>query len=348
MLRYVLRYLPLLCIALLLILLQVFITTQRSSRSQITGTSGDPPVQTEFPLGSTLFGLALPSPQDGWAVGGTFALATAHGGVKYAAPVRGTILHDENGNWLANSFLPQPLFSISMPSVNDGWAVGYAGELAHYNGQRWLKVSSPTTANLRGVSMLSAQEGWAVGANGVILHFYDQHWTFAMSPTHANLLSISMVSTQEGWAVGGNGTLLHYSAGNWQSVTSPTQKTLNSVSMLSAQEGWAVGEQGIILHYHNDTWGGVKFMASSVGVEDRWLTIAMSSSRTGWIAGDSHILNYSAELWAEQGFGSDQYNPGSSYLLYAMVMIAPDEGWAVGDNDSIYHYSAGKWEPYNQ
>jgi Uncharacterized protein related to plant photosystem II stability/assembly factor len=352
--RYLVRYLPLLVIALLLIPLRERFAVQHvtNNASDVPTTNGQNAqvVRSAFPLGPTLFGLAMPTAQEGWAVGGTFTQTTdARSGVKITVPVRGTILHFQNDSWLAGATLPRPLFSIAMSSAVNGWAVGYAGELAHYDGQRWQLASSPTSANLRGVVLLSADEGWAVGASGTIIHFHDQHWTLTPTPTHEDLFGISMLSADDGWAVGSNGTLLHYSAGRWQQIPSPTSKTLYSVTTLSANDGWAVGNGGIILHYRDGIWGGVKFLATgqyaaNVQGQQRWLGIVMTAQRSGWIVGDNDVLGYSNELWSEQSFVP--YAP--PYLLYGIAMNTPGELWAVGSYDAIYYYSAGKWQLYTQ
>jgi photosystem II stability/assembly factor-like uncharacterized protein len=231
-----------------------------------------------------------------------------------------------------------------MSSAQDGWAVGYAGQLDHYHGNVWQTAQAPTQAILSSVAMLSAQDGWAVGFNGTILHYSDQQWSVVASPTQADLLSIKMVSAQDGWIVGSGGTILHYSQGHWQLYHSPTAITLNSLSMLSAQEGWAVGDQGTILHYRDGVWSPVQgFLASGSPIAiEPLLDVAITSEQTGWIVGPQVMLTYSKEVW-QNGIVSSSAGSMST-TLYAIVMRSPNDGWAAGSNDDIYHYQSGSWQ----
>ncbi|GCF07002.1 WD40/YVTN/BNR-like repeat-containing protein [Dictyobacter arantiisoli] len=367
--RYALRYLPLLIIGLLLWPFPQEIN--HSETATPSANNGDFPIEASpFTAGSALYGLAMPSAQDVWAVGGVFKIVkNQQEHLQKVVPAQGQILHYQNGSWLANTSLQLPLLAISMSSVQDGWAAGYGGQLAHYDGHAWQAMKAPTNAILCSVAMLSAREGWAVGFNGTILHFHDQRWELFPTPTTVavDLLSVKMVSAQEGWAVGRNGTILHYSQQRWQLYHSPTDHTLNGVSFLSPDEGWAVGNQGVILHYRDGVWSTVRWFPPDgstlypnlldvaitsehtgwiVGVQSMltydkevWQSIAITSEYTGWIVKDQSRLTYNKEVW--QAKASGNVSPG---ILYAIVMNASNEGWAVGDNNSIYHYRSGSWQ----
>jgi photosystem II stability/assembly factor-like uncharacterized protein len=64
-----------------------------------------------------------------------------------------------------------------MVSATDGWAVGDRGTIAHYNGDTWEKVDSPTNTWLHKVFMVSTSDGWAVGDQGTILHYQNGVWS---------------------------------------------------------------------------------------------------------------------------------------------------------------------------
>jgi photosystem II stability/assembly factor-like uncharacterized protein len=346
MYRYAIRYVPLLLLALLLILMHVLPWL----KSNTSGSSG-PQSGFASPWSAlTLYGVALTSAQEGWAVGGTFvSTLLPNGSVQHVQPESGTILHYHNGSWVADATLQAPLLSISMPVANDGWAVGYAGQLAHYNGQSWQSLHAPINAVLHGVSMLSSQDGWAVGFGGVILHWQGQRWLPVASPTREDLLSVSMVSGQEGWAVGAYGTILHYSGGVWQMSSSPTGNTLNSVFTLSAQEAWTVGEQGTILHYRDGTWETVQWTSTpnpnypSPGFNAKSLrAIVMTSEHAGWIVGDGYLLHYDHEVW------EDQSSTYSGFSADAIALSSPTEGWTVDSDQGIYHYQGGQWQLYKE
>lgn len=67
------------------------------------------------------------------------------------------------------------VFSISMVSADDGWAVGAEnryrtqGMLAHYQNGQWMPVTPPAnTPALNSVFMLSASEGWPLAARALL------------------------------------------------------------------------------------------------------------------------------------------------------------------------------------
>jgi photosystem II stability/assembly factor-like uncharacterized protein len=228
------------------------------------------------PTSANLFGVALDSPTDGWAVGDS-----------------GALLHYTGGQWQAVSD-PASLFfpdSVAMDSPTGGWAVG-TYTILHYTGGRWQAVSDPTDANLDSVAMDSPTDGWAVGAFGLLLHYTGGRWQQVSSPTNANLFGVAMDSSTDGWAVGDSGALLHYTGGRWQQVSSPTSEPLFGVAMDSSTDGWAVGA-GTILHYTGGRWQAVS------DPDGAFLhAVAMDSSTDGWAVGDSGaLLHYTGGQW---------------------------------------------------
>jgi photosystem II stability/assembly factor-like uncharacterized protein len=358
MLKYALRYAPLLVLALFLIPWRIYtegnVGQFLPSRSQVSSLSGS---------GSALQSVAILSPNDVWSVGGSFATqcnAQTKTGCS-ATPVSGTILHYSNNAWAVAGSAAQPLLSISLDSPSDGWAVGYTGTFVHYDGHAWAMLAGPAHFNqsLFGVAMLSPSNGWAVGNSGSILHYAGRQWTLVSSPVSLDLRAIAMPSPQEGWAVGVNGTILHYQNGAWGVAHSPTRNTLNSVSMLSTTEGWAVGEQGTILHYRAEdgSWESV-YRNPSFNQSVNLYGVAMNSVRSGWIVGEQQFLTYSEEVWLPANVpinatSSNAQTSGKSLdslNLYAIAMSRGGEGWAVGSTNSsglntivILHYAGGTW-----
>src|SRR5258706_2219850 len=253
--KYALRYLPLLGLLLLLIPWHLYMA---SWTNQSTAAAWSP-----YNPGPALYGVTMLSTNDVWAVGGSFEQEEDQQRVRIIYAVSGIILHYTDGAWAAVDTLQKPLFSVSLDSPRDGWAVGYGGILVHYDGKTWSTVTGPANFNnnLLGVAMTSPEDGWAVGYGGSILHYDGQQWMAYPGPTTADLRAIAMPSPHEGWAVGDSGTILHYHAGTWSLVKSApaTSNTLRSISMLSADEGWMVGDNGTILHYRGEdgVWEGV-------------------------------------------------------------------------------------------
>ena len=299
MLKYALRYSPLLILALILVPWRIYTAEHVQQSPDLSNQKTSP-----FQPGSALFSVVMLSPNDVWAAGGSFnALCDAQTKTRCAvAPSIGTILHYSNNTWAVAGNAAQPLLGISLDSPGDGWAVGYSGTFVHYDGRTWSAIPGPPHFNqsVYGVAMLSPSNGWAVGNSGSILHYNGRQWTLVSSPVTFDLRAIAMPSSQEGWAVGVNGTILHYQNGTWSIVHSPTRSTLNSIEMLSTSEGWAVGEQGTILHYRAEdgNWETV-YRDPSIDQSANLHGVAMNSVRSGWITGEQHLLTYSSEVWTE-------------------------------------------------
>lgn len=362
--RYLLRYLPLLILAFLLIPLRGFFAS--ASPNNLSTSSGPSSSLSYLQTGRALYDISMLSVKEGWAVGGAFTERyDGQGHLLEAKPDHGLIWRYTAGNWSFFAQTAQPLLSLSMISSHAGWAVGYAGTLLYYDGQTWKSESSPTQTILRAVAALSESDVWAVGFGSLILHYNGTTWQVLHSPVSADLRSIFMLSAEEGWIVGEGGTLLHYQNHLWSQVRSPTTEKLNRVVLLSPNEGWAVGANGTILHYHSGTWNAVAFLADDGSLSLATATgtarptfydIAMNSERSGWIIGGASILSYAHEVWssAANTLRINFPNTPPSYLLndavlYSLTMSSANEGWAIGQVDRsilFLHYLNGSWSPY--
>jgi photosystem II stability/assembly factor-like uncharacterized protein len=129
---------------------------------------------------------------------------------------------------------------------------------------------------------------------------------------------------------------------------------LLAIHMLNPSEGWAIGE-GVILHYTGGT--GTWEPQHMPGGRPR--DVNMLSGNDGWIVGGTFpsngiakyssamILHYNGTAWSTV---EDIPADGKGYVLTAIDMVSPTEGWAVG-TDTILHYTVdatgstgGKWE----
>jgi photosystem II stability/assembly factor-like uncharacterized protein len=369
MLKYALRYAPLLILALLLVSLRFYMEGNAGYSGQ---GKQNPAFLPRSALSLVLYSIVAQPDGDIWAVGGSFSTQPATPGTSgnFPVPSRGIILHYSNNGWSAVRVAGQlrlPLLSVSLDSPEDGWAVGWAGTLVHYDGYEWSTRPglANSNQNLLGVAMLSPTDGWAVGYSGTILHYDGKQWMQVPGPTTVDLHGVAFSSPEEGWAVGDSGTLLHYRNGMWSIVSpAPVSSTLNSLIMLSTNEGWAVGNQGTILHYRDGIWENVHPASyyqnpTSYPLMD-FSGVAMSSIRSGWIAGGQHLLTYSSETWVEPGNVMHSLNeayPISNLSLDAVALSSTGEIWVVGTiaNDDpktyssigvILHYHTSRWDVF--
>jgi len=308
---------------------------------QITTVAAQTPAA--FNPTPTLYSVFMLSKDEGWAVGGTFGEETPAGNTEQTRPQSGVIYHYLHSRWTYQP-IGTPMFGISALSTKDGWAIGYAGTILHYNGTAWAAVNSPTSAILLSIFMVSAMDGWIVGNGGTILHYNGHTWASFTSPTSANLRGIFMDSAKDGWAVGENGTILHFVQGQWKMVNCPTTNTLNSVFMISLHEGWIGGDPAhmgantTLLHYIDGSWQSVQSP-----YEGSLNSAFMTSYQEGWIASTAgSLLHYQNGAWLYKADDSD-----SAFDLYSVYMTSPTNGWAVGQENLIRHYANGNWTTYS-
>jgi photosystem II stability/assembly factor-like uncharacterized protein len=304
----------------------------------------------------TLSGLAMVSPDEGWAVGS-----------------EGTIVHYHNGVWtrVASPIAQEggTLYSVAMVSATEGWAVGEYGTILHYHNGAWSIVANtlpriaPTATphlnlsqySLHDIAMVSPTEGWAVGN------------TWTMAGTGSNSVRVD----------GGDPVILHYQSGRWTTQPLPDFKShfgcsarpticpmvrLGSISMLSVREGWAVGSTvlrpgadgitlPILLHYIGGKWTWVDLPGDAVS------RIYMRSATDGWMlkgffngGGQSIALHYDGHSWTPV---SDPLFAGIAPMTLAetpdgQVWISGvDYNGQVGEDGNepavLLHYDGQRW-----
>ncbi|HMA35282.1 MAG TPA: hypothetical protein VKY74_12505 [Chloroflexia bacterium] len=170
----------------------------------------------------------------------------------------------------------------------------------------------PRQTDLTAVALAAPDAGWAVGQQGTILQYAGGRWAAAPSPVNSTLWGVALTSADEGWAVGDAGVVLHLTAGRWLPIPSPAPNaTLSAIQMRSPTDGWITGwdsSGGLLLHYSGATWQPVAL-----------------------------LLHYSGATWQPVA------RPPAP-ALFALSMVGPAEGWAVGQAGVLLHYRAGGWE----
>lgn len=206
------------------------------------------------------------------------------------------------------------LFSISMVSPDEGWAVG---------GQTWYAENDPNPGTMVLYHYKNGQ--WTP----TYIPFNDPNWPDSAYPV---LRSVSMVSADDGWAVGAttNGSIegffLHYDGTTWhivKPIISPSEERdlapnnvgkvpaftdISQVQMLAADDGWAVSGDSsqhggwAIYHYNGTSWRSVPVadpschqvppanipaVSATPDFDCAFTGIAMSSLDEGWAVGRS-------------------------------------------------------------
>lgn len=143
-----------------------------------------------------------------------------------------------------------------MANPQEGWAVGEAGTMLHYQQESWHVAPPIVETDLKAIQMFEQPAGTTLGSAGwtlgerVLLRYQNQRWEpIALSESNPVLHAMSMLDLEEGWLMSSNG-ILHYKGGIWDSSALPLRVSYSAIQMLNSQEGWAVGCCAI-LHYTN-------------------------------------------------------------------------------------------------
>jgi len=221
-----------------------------------------------------LFGIAVVSANDIWAVGSFFEDED-----------NTLTLHWNGGVW---SVVPSPnagpetnnsLSAVSAIAANDVWAVGsFQSETVgaesrtltlHWNGTAWAIVPSANDGSegnfLHGIAAISSNDIWAVGrvenVDTLALHWNGTAWSVVSTPPiadsgFADLRSAVALSTDAVWSAGSffqntfsrDRTLTELWNGSaWSIVSSPNRggshNDLNSIAATPNGTLWAVGFQ---------------------------------------------------------------------------------------------------------
>ena len=242
------------------------------------------------------------------------------------------------------------LNSVVILASNNGWAVGNAGTIEHFDGSSWTLIASGTGSDLLGLSFgppgaPNTDSGFAVGGSGgtaVALYRSPVSWQLATAglsgPDAQRLGSVFSASSSDAWAVDSvTGAFWHWSGtvglgGGWNEV-STASSGMNSIFMVSASEGWAVGNGGIIYHYTGGGWTQFSTVGTTLN------SVFMANQNEGWSVGNGGtIFHYSSGTWS----GPVSPSP-TNQNLKAVFMLSQTEGWAVGASGTVLHYLNGAW-----
>lgn len=331
------------------------------------GTASAQSVQADLPANSTLDGVSMDSPVDGWAVGTVDNAPNGMGGSKNAL-----LAHYDGHSWTTSpdsaSFAGGTLISVSMVSADEGWAVGsqedathtpVAGLLLHYTAGHWRKVDIASTGFMGGgkLQMVSASEGWlyapvggktGAGRETLIIHYHNGAWRlFSTLPGWA---LVSMLSTSDGWAANQTtNAILRYQNGAWSQVTTAAGQPL-VMAMVSPTEGWIAGSVGngqspFVMRYDGVSWSQMALPAGGQAEVDQ---IAVAAPGDIWIFGRIDTSTSATTVawrfnwghWTRVDLNFHAFPTGVS-------MASPTLGWMTGNTGNsaaLLRYDRGVWD----
>jgi photosystem II stability/assembly factor-like uncharacterized protein len=221
-----------------------------------------------------------------------------------------------HGAAIAGSNLQNDLFSVSFPTLQEGWTCGHHGTVLHTadGGESWSRQKSGTDFTLASIFFVDPENGWAVGDGGTILRTSDGggNWQAQESPVPYFLMDVWFGDAKTGWIVTERTTILHTTDGgeNWSIQFSDGDFILKALSFVDSKNGWAAGEFGYIYH----TSDGGQTWEQQAGMFDL-------SEETGEMVGGN--------------------------FLFDLVAINPQEAWVVGIDGYVARTADGglNWQP---
>lgn len=157
--------------------------------------------------------------------------------------------------------------------------------------------------------------------------------------------SVDFLHADYGWAVGSNYDAWHWDGTSWQAVPIPATAFVNAVSIVAENDVWAVASaltsffpivyDSAFYHWNGLFWQEVAIPESeSIGmIRD----LKMITTDFGLAAGSQGILRWDGTEWSKIDTNS----------VNAVDLIAPDDGWAVGDDGLILRWNGTTFTEYD-
>lgn len=237
------------------------------------------------------------------------------------------------------NFNKNDLYGIKMIDQNTGYAVGAAGTILKWDGNKWANIDSPVTTPLRAIDA-SAKGSLicAAGDFGTVIINSDKGWKTVSVDSNANLKACAVVSPVTIIVGGDSGELKRSTDGGktWSRVSIGSE-TINSISFLNSSDGIMVCGSGVA-YYTTD--GGATWTAARGNLNGHTLTDCKVVSATeAWACSEQCSVYKSIDggkTWSEyQAFGYAQ-------PLYTLDFTAPGYGWVLGRYHTFYGVTVSK------
>jgi photosystem II stability/assembly factor-like uncharacterized protein len=269
------------------------VTVSDSGKIWRSTDSGGSWALTVVPGAPNMRGVALPTPTDGWAVGGL-----------------GTIMHTFNGGatWTPQSSgVGTKLNAVAFTNASNGWAAGDAGVLLRTTdgGATWTPIALGTPNNLLSVDQRGTGV-WAVGENGAAFRSTNSGTSFSpynlKLDARADVNVVHMQSADTLW-IGGGGGFIRFTTNGGATWTFQQHRIHAPITGFFGfnQFAWAANSSNKVVIYSTDRGNFWRFPNAATFLRN-W-GAAPKLSFAGQVRGSSFALNpvYKSTIYVALG-----------------------------------------------
>jgi hypothetical protein len=125
---------------------------------------------------------------------------------------------------------------------------------------------------------------------------------------------------------------------------------VNGIAMVNSTDGWAVAilpsrQTSVVLRYQQGIWQ-LANPQPPLGQGDELRAVAVAGGQV-WVAGEvntsGHGENTSTTGIIDRFDGTQWLQASVGQRVNALAMVSADNGWAVGMEGALYHYTNGSW-----
>jgi photosystem II stability/assembly factor-like uncharacterized protein len=215
---------------------------------------------------------------------------------------------------------------------------------------------------LHAVDMLSATDGWAVGIRDFsfytrpwVGHWDGVRWRRIFTPHRfvGRLTDVVALASDDVWSVGAyypgkvGPLMLHWDGSQWRRYGhSLSDGALNGVSASGPDDVWAVGilnQNGLIEHWDGQHWHATQ---PAVAEGQYVARVAALAPDDVWATTSQTAIHWDGSSWEQV----DLPDVGSPFALSDLTMLAPDDGWIVGQSGPAkrsapiaFHWDGAVW-----
>lgn len=205
------------------------------------------------------------------------------------------------------------------------WAVGEAGTVLFWNGEKSALIDVGTTADLRGVGGSSPSDLYVVGEQGTIVHFDGVSWQRETTPGvyRINVIWVAPGGTAFAGANGGY-ILKRGPGGQWSEMSFNPSNTADIVGLAGLDTG-EVYATSFARVYRLPSLGSNTWLGDTVWSQNRD-SLSMSSLGSQLLAGGKHTgQNYGVLFERQSDAGWKQYgaNVPTGFWAITQTLDAP-------------------------